>query len=206
MNISRLSALILSVVAALLVPVESHAVETASQIIAKCAAKVSASPSFKLKFTLRYGDRSSVCDLTLAKQKYRLSSPEMEVWYDGTTQWTYTVAQKELSITEPTADELLECNPFAILNHYDKAYACRRLSGKGIDIELVAKSAASSVRKAVVSISHSTYLPEKLTVTLSNGRTFSATVSTAVAGKALDSSYFTYDKKKFPALETVDLR
>ncbi len=192
--------------AALMMPAASHAVETASQIIAKCAAKVSAAPSIKFKFTLQYGDRTSPCDITVARQCYRMSSPEMDVWYDGVTQWTYASAQKELSITEPTTDELLECNPFAILNHYAKAYNCRRLPGKNIEIEMTAKSAASTVRKAVVDIDARTYLPQKLTVTLSNGRTFTATVGSAVEGKTLAPSFFTYDKAKYPAVETVDLR
>ena len=206
MKTTRLSAFILLLVAALAAPFPAHAVETASQIIAKCAAKVSAAPSLKLKFTLQYGDKSSPCDITVAKQKYRLSSPEMEVWYDGNTQWTYAVAQRELSITEPTADELLECNPFAILNHYAKVYTCRRLSGNGNDIELTAKSSASTVRKAVVTVDPKTYMPQKLVVTLSNGRTFSAVVGTVTTGKNLPASYFTYDKAKYPASETVDLR
>lgn len=206
MKISRFYILIMLLFASVALPATSHAAEAAAQIIAKCAAKVSASPSIKFKFTLQYGERTSPCDITVAKQRYRMSSPEMEVWYDGTTQWTYASAQKELSITEPTADELLECNPFAILNHYSKAYTCRRLPGKGLDIELNAKSSASTVRKAVVSIDPKTYLPQKLVVTLSNGRTFTATVGTATVGKALPASYFVYDKVKFPAAETVDLR
>lgn len=206
MKTSRLSALIILLFAALALPEASHALETASQIIARCAARITDAPSLKFKFTLQYGDKSSPCDITVAKQRYRMSSPEMEVWYDGSTQWTYASAQKELSITEPTADELLECNPFAILNHYAKAYNCRRLSDKELKIEMTAKSSASTVRRAVVDIDASTYLPKKLTVTLSNGRTFTATVGSAVVGKALAASFFTYDKAKYPAVETVDLR
>lgn len=198
--------MIMLLLAALALPAAGGAAETASQIIAKCAAKVSASPSIKFKFTLQYGERTSPCDITVARQRYRMSSPEMEVWYDGTTQWTYAKAQKELSITEPTADELLESNPFAILSHYDKVYKCRRLSGKGLSIEMTARSAASTVRKAVVNIDSATYLPQKLIVTLSNGRTFTASVGTATVGKELPASYFIYDKKQYPAVETVDLR
>lgn len=186
--------------------VAARTVPTAASIIDKCAAKIKAAPSVQFKFTLTYGNTKSACDIIIAKQKYRLSSSQMEVWYDGTTQWTYASAQKELSITEPTADELLECNPFAILSHYDKAYKCRRLQGPDYEIELVSKSKTATVRKAVVSINPSTMMPSKLVVTLSNGHTFTATVGTAKTGKALPSSTFVYDKKKFPASEIIDLR
>ena len=81
--------MIMLLLAALALPAAGGAAETASQIIAKCAAKVSASPSIKFKFTLQYGERTSPCDITVARQRYRMSSPEMEVWFDGTTLWTY---------------------------------------------------------------------------------------------------------------------
>ena len=205
MKTTRLAS-ILFILAAFFAAFGANAAETATQLLSKCAAKVDKSPSVTIKFRLAFGNRYSDCTMILAKDKYRLSSSDMEVWYDGKTQWTYAKASKELSITEPTTDELLECNPFAILKGFSKIYNCRRLGGPANDIELTSKVKGSAVKKAVVSIDSKTSLPTKLVVTLSNGRTFSATVSSTTAGKALPASTFTYDKSKFPAKEIVDLR
>ncbi len=200
----RLSFLI--ILAILMSPSAASAAETAAQILAKCATKVNNAPALTVKFRLTFGNGHSDCTMTMAKEKYRLSSKEMEVWYDGSTMWTYSTASKELSITDPTDDELLECNPFAILNGVTKVYNAHRLKGQSYEIELTAKAKGSTIRKAVVSINPKTYLPTKLVVTLSNGRTFSAAVTSSAVGKAVPASTFIYNKSKFPAKETIDLR
>lgn len=205
MKMKQLIVLILAIAMSAL-GLSAKGAETAASVLSKCAAKVSAAPSVEFKFVLSYGDTHTPCSILISKDKYRLSSGQMEVWYDGATQWTYATAQKELSITDPTPDELLECNPFAILNNYSKAYTCRRLSGPDHQIELVSKSKSATVRKAVMTVDPKTYLPSKLVVTLSNGRTFSAEVGTATIGKTMPSTAFKYDKAKFPASEIVDLR
>jgi len=205
MKITRLAPILL-IIATLLTPVGVHAAETATQILSKCAAKVNNAPSLTLKFRLEYNGEHSDCTMTLAKQKYRLSASKMEVWYDGITQWTYTTENKELSITEPTPDELLECNPFAILNGFNKIYNCRRLKGQGYQIELTPKVKGSTVKKAVVSIDAKTYIPSKLIVTMSNGHTFSAIVKSSDIGKTVPASTFIYNKAKYPAKTTIDLR
>lgn len=181
---------------------------SAVKALDKCAAKINAAPSLTAKFTLAAGTGRYACDMTLSKQRFHLKMPQMEVWFDGTTQWAYGVKSQELSVSEPTADELLESNPFAILNHYSKAYNCRMLQSEGgkTVVELVPKAAAvSSLRKAVVAIDPKTWLPSKITVTLSNGRTFTATVGSISQGKQLPQSRFTFDKK-LKVAETIDLR
>lgn len=198
--------ILLSVICAFFVPARMSAAETADQILAKCAQKVNSSPSISIKFVLSFDNNKLPCDLLISKDKYHLSSNGMQVWYDGKTQWTYINDTKQLSITEPTTDELLESNPFAILNHYKKAYSCKRLSGKGLEIQLTAKSKASSIQKAVVSIDPRTYLPSKVVVTISNGKIMTAAAGTTTIGKLLPAKTFIYNKAKFPAKETIDLR
>lgn len=205
MKIKKITYLFVLLIA-LFVPAVAQAAESADQILAKCAAKVNGAPSISVKFTLEYGNKRMPCNIVISKDKYHLSSNDVKVWYDGTTQWTYLIAGKQLSITEPTAEELLESNPFAILNHYSKAYSCKKLAGSGINIQLTSKSKAGSIRKAVVSINPKTYLPTKVVVTLSNGQTMSASAGSAVIGKLLPSKTFVYNEKAFPAKETADLR
>ena len=183
-----------------------EAVETAEQLIERCASKINKAPSMTIKFNLSFGDKKSDCQLIVSREKYRLSSSDIEVWFDGTTQWSYSSADREVSITEPTIDEQLECNPFAILNNFKSAYNVRRLSGEKNEIEMTAKNKMSTVRKAVITINGTTGLPSKLVVTMSNGRTFSAVVTSAVEGKRLPSTTFVYDKAKYPANTVVDLR
>lgn len=190
----------------LLFPGRAAAAESAEHILARCAKAINTAPSISLKFTLEFDKHILPCDLIMSKNKYRLSSKEMQVWYDGATQWTYLTANKQLSITEPTIDELLESNPFAIINNYSKAYTCRKLNGSEQRIELKAKSKATGIQNAIVTVNPKTNLPTKVVVTLSNGTSMTASAATTTVGKLPPSSTFIYNKDKFPAKEIVDLR
>lgn len=187
---------------------KAEGAESAASILTRCATKVNNAASINAKFYLTAGTERYDCQMTIAKQKYTLSTPQMHVWYDGTTQWTYATGTAELSITEPTSDELLESNPFAILNYYSKTYTCRKLASEdGMNrVELVAKSKSATVRKAVVTVNPKIDLPVKVIMTLSNGRVITATVTAISVGKAKPASTFIYNKSKFPAKEIVDLR
>lgn len=198
--------IIILLLLSLLMPLGAFAADTAEQIMTKCAAKINGSPSITIKCTLDFGKEPAACEIVIAKDKYALTMKDMDVWFDGLTQWTYAPSTQQLSITEPTIDELMESNPFAILNHYAKTYTVKRLATRATEIELTAKSKFSNVRRAILTLNPTTYMPQKLKVTLSNGRTFTATVGSATIGKQLPASRFVYDKKKHPAKETVDLR
>ncbi len=184
----------------------ANAAENATQILSRCANAVNNAESFEIKFTLKTGNQSSDFEMLISHEKFKLESKDVAVWYNGVTQWTYIKSNQELSITDPTADELMECNPFAILNFYSKKYNARRLAGTGNNIEMTSKDSNSTIRKAVITIDSKTYLPTKLNVTLSNGRTMSAVISSIVRGKRQAATAFTYDKTKYPSLETIDLR
>lgn len=183
--------------------------ESATAVLARCAARVNSARSLSARFNLTAGPNSYPCSMTLAKQKFVLDTPQMKVWYDGATQWVYDTSAQRLSITEPTADELLETNPFAILNHYSRSYTCRLLkSSPGTRaVELTPKTpATASVRSAVVTVSDKTDLPSRIVVTLTDGSTLSASLVKAEMGKAMPASAFVYDKAKYKATEIIDLR
>lgn len=178
----------------------------ADAIMEACARRIASAPSIEAKFSLSFGEKTSPCDMVISKNRYTLTSPDMRVWFDGVTMWTYITGNKTLTITEPTVDELLECNPFAIVNHYKKAYKCSLKGGDANSVELTPAHKGSSIRKAVITVNPKTQLPAKVVVTLANGQVFSATMGTIAVGKNLPASTFVYNKTKYPATEISDLR
>ncbi len=191
-----------------LVALSASAAESASSVLARCASTVNAAKAIKATFYYNVDGMKVDCSMTMAKQRFFIDAGATKIWYDGTTQWTLAGDNASLSITDPTEDELLESNPFVILNHYSKSYTCRLLTPEnGLKrVELVARSSAMSVRKAVISIDPATNLPEKIIVTLSGGRTAAVVVTKITRTAAVQPATFVYDAKKFPASETIDLR
>lgn len=60
--------------------------------------------------------------VTIKGEKFYLFTPELEAWYDGTTQWIYQRNNKEVNISSPTESELSTLSPMFIANNYKKYY------------------------------------------------------------------------------------
>lgn len=183
-----------------------RAIETASQVLAKCATALSQAPSLSATVSVTASGESIDMTMLISQQRFMLESPQMALWYDGVTQWTYDKDSREVNITEPTPDELLECNPFAIINYYSKAYTTRRLAGDGTVVELASKSRSANVRRAVITIDESTNMPSKIVLTMSSGHTMVAVVKSIKRGANVPDARFRYDRSKYPASEIIDLR
>lgn len=184
-------------------------VETAAHVMGACAAKIDKAPSVSAKFTLTAGGQKLACALTVAKQKYAMVTPQVRIWYNGLTQWVYNSQTHEVTVSEPTSDEIMETNPFSILNSYAKAYDCRLLKAQPGEkvVELTPKNTKNaSVRTATVHIDSKTSLPTKITVTMPDGKVVNAQVTSCAVGKALPPQAFMFNKADYKISETIDLR
>ena len=136
-----------------------------------------------------------------------VATPAMSVWYDGHTQWTQMHSTTEVCISEPTADEVMESNPFAILSNYSRNFRCRRLAD--VDgrrrVELTPVSPDSDIRKAIISVGPDGWVAGAQIV-YDDGRSVSAAVDRIGAVRQQPLSAFRYDRATHPASEIIDLR
>ena len=193
----------------------ASAADTASGLLEQCSARLFGPEAVSARFTLRtvQGEELSG-EVLMARESFRLSSPELKIWFDGRTQWTALAALKEVNVTEPDAEELLSTNPFTIISGYAGRYNCRLLplaKGYGAttvrEVELTPRNAAASdIRRAVVSIDTATRWPRRIVVTMASGATASATVSQCRELPRQPRSAFTFRQADLPGYEIVDLR
>ena len=76
------------------------------------AKQIGASPAVQVNF-LCNGRPASM--LLGDGGKFAIDLGDMKLFYDGKTQWAYSAADKEVTIINPTADELAMGNPASIL-------------------------------------------------------------------------------------------
>lgn len=192
-----------------LVAATAYAADTASSVMSRCAAKLNSAGMCEVAFIIR-GQQSPIAGtLTMEQAYFRMDTPQVKVWYDGRTQWTMLSSSREVSITEPTAAELMETNPFTVLNSYAshyKAMLVKAPAGKKAVQLTPLTGSPSGIRKAVVTVNTSSWLPTALSVTFTDGNEIRAEVSKVTFGKKLPVSSFRYDSKLFPASEIIDLR
>ncbi|MDE6497702.1 MAG: hypothetical protein K2L21_03475 [Muribaculaceae bacterium] len=190
------------------------AAPTAASLLEQCSAKLFGPPAVSASFTLRTVQGEELSGrIVMARESFRLTSPEFKIWFDGRTQWTALATLKEVNVTEPTAEELLSGNPFAIISGYAGRYNCRLLpQTKGAkpevrEVELTPRNAAASdIRRAVVSIDTRTHWPSRIVVTMASGATASATVSDCRTLPKQPRATFSFKASDLPGYEIVDLR
>lgn len=184
--------------------------ESAQKILDKCAEKIRTSPSIKASYNITaQGSGTTSGSLTLCGDKFIMSSPNLKVWYDGKTQWSYMVVQEEVNVTEPTADELQQINPLIILQKFKNTYTpsvVKSTTAGTNKIKLTSKTKNADIRSAIVTINSSTHLPSAISITMASGQVLNITLTGISVGKSIGISAFRFPTKTYPKAEIIDLR
>lgn len=203
MKISRLISAVVLAAAPLAVVAQS-----AGEILRAAASKISSAPSVEAQFTVNGADGPVQGSAVVSGAYFALTTPVVRVWYDGRTQWTMLCSTGEVSITEPTQEEVMETNPFAILRHYDRQYSVRRLSDasgrKRVELTPLSNSSVD-IERAIILVGPDGW-PSGVEIHFKDGRTLGAAIDHISAGGSKPVSAFRFNPALTPASEIVDLR
>lgn len=182
--------------------------EDSSGTLSKMVAKIKDAKSLEIDYTLSSDGQSMKGHLTLAGDRFILSSNQLNSWYDGKTQWTYSTYMGEVNVTEPTAEELAQVNPFSILSSLSRDYKATTLpSSKGFaEIMLKSIRKESEIVSAKFTVNTSTYFPTSITLRFSDGRDVAITINSIRAGGARGLNDFRFSPANHPGLRVIDLR
>lgn len=161
-------------------------------------------------FAVRSPEGNTSGTIRLKGEKFVLEAGGMTTWFDGHTQWTYVSSSDEVNISEPTPAELQTLNPYAWLSLYDRGYALKLLAGDApgvCRVQMTATAPDAPIGQLVVWIEKSTWLPSRISLTLSGS--FEPTVIT-IRDCRIKQNYtdavFTFDPGAYPSAEIIDLR
>lgn len=193
-----------------LIPLTGLAAGTsASAMLQKAADRLSQAGSTSCNFTLTMHGGKSTGTLVLASDRFHIKGEAYEIWYDGITQWSLSGQTKEVTVIEPSPEELMQINPFAIVSAfrhgYDASFAPNSPAGTRT-ILLRSKSAKADVKEAAVTIASKTLDPVSVALTLADGNTATITVTNVKTSGVKNASEFKFDKKKYPGYSINDLR
>jgi outer membrane lipoprotein carrier protein len=149
--------------------------------------------------------------ITVKGDKFRLALPEQEIINDGATQWTYLPEAKEVNIDtyDPTSDDV---NPTKILDMYKKGFKYLYLADKtegGVvceEIDLVPDKKDAQFFKIKMMIGKKDKSIQSWTMFDKSGNRYKYTITKFNPSAKVDDSYFTFDPKKYPGVEVIDLR
>lgn len=181
---------------------------TAASELDKVRARMASAGAVEAVFTINGGEGPVQGNAVISGNSFRLTTPQVEVWFDGKTQWTLLNSTDEVSISEPDADEIMSANPFAILTAHSNYYTARRLSDSGgrTRVELKPRDKSSIISSFIIMIDPATNWPAALVLKLSDNRKIDVVIDRIGVTQAKSKSFFTYNPSQHPAAEIIDLR
>lgn len=183
---------------------------TANEAMAKVASAISNAPGLQAAFTAKASDgTASAGQLLMAREKFAMVTKDFGIWYDGSDLCSYYQSSGEANITDPTEDELMETNPFDIINHYQSLYKASMMSQKDqtCTLRLTALKPSSSIRTAIITVDTKHWLPVAIEAVFANGSSITIDVAGIATLKAApEAACFVFPKASYPGVEIVDLR
>lgn len=200
-------ALSLLLLLTLVLPV-SAARQSAAAVMDAMRADIIKMPAAQAVFTIDGSEAKVQGSAVISGARFTFRTPDVEVWYDGRTQWTYLASTGEVSITEPSAEELAMANPFAILTDYTRYYTIRRLTDSNgrARVELTPKAKGTGIEAVVVIADNNGKRPQAISIRLADGKRIDLVIDSISTLKKPTDAFFRYDAKKRPASEIIDLR
>ena len=165
--------------------------------------------AYEGRFTLLYYNAQSETtdkqsgDLTIKGNKFRMTLGANETKFDGKTQWVFVSEFNEVSITEPTTDELKEINPLVMIEHYVEKD--RISEGEDGAINFYPTDPKSSEYFRIELRLNKSNLPTRLVIHQKNGDKITL-VWDSLNKTKVDDEYFAFDVAKYPNVEVNDLR
>jgi outer membrane lipoprotein carrier protein len=189
----------------------------AKAILDKVSAKFKSSKSLKANFSLTMNDakgksKGSKNGTFLMKgNKYRVNMTGQQIICDGKTVWTYLQENKEVQVAnfDPNAQSISPAKLFSgsYNSDYKSAYGGEKtVAGKKVDVIEMTPVSARSFKKVVLYVDKAATMITGGIMYDKSGGSYGYTISNVAANNTISDAEFTWDAKKNPGVEVVDLR
>lgn len=149
--------------------------------------------------------------IMLKGTKFMMKTVQNTIWFDGKTQWNYIYKNKEVNVSNPSTSELQNLNPYFILSVYQRGFnykmgSASKYKGKSIkEIILTPQNTTQSITGITIYLSLNDE-PVSIILNRKDGTRNQLNISGYKTKQNFKDSMFTYNKKKYPKVEVVDLR
>ncbi len=209
--------IILSVTCLFSVSATAQKDSKAKDILDKSSASFSKAGDMTVYFTMNIKDPASKVtesfdgEIRMKGNKFYLSTPDAEIWFDGKTQWSYMKGYQEVNISAPSADEAQAVNPASIFNIYKRGCNYKYISEKTdqknrkvYEVELLPQK--GDMKRIVLQINKADLIPVFFKIDYKNKIENLIYINKYQTQQNHPEYLFTFDKKKYPGAELNDLR
>lgn len=144
-----------------------------------------------------------------AENKYKVQMAERDMISDGKSQWTYLKKDKEIQISTLDANAFTPAKVFTIYESgFKSIYTGEQKQGSSVYqmIDLSPTDSKTSYFKIRLSIDKVSKYVANVIMFDKNGTKYTCKVKSFVPNVKVLPNTFTFDPKKYPGVEVVDLR
>ncbi len=185
----------------------------AATLLDEVSAKAKAYKSIKVDFSYTMENvkarinEEKTGTLLLSGDKYTMSAAGQMVICDGKTIWTYIKESNEVQINAlENKDDAL--TPSKLLTSYNANYKSKIIKSADPAIESVEliPNTSKNFTKAILGIDKAKKQVRSFTLYDKSGNTFTYKIKNYLTDTPVTASDFTFDAKKFPGVEVIDMR
>jgi outer membrane lipoprotein-sorting protein len=185
----------------------------AATLLDEVSAKAKAYKSIKVDFSYTMENvkarinEEKTGTLLLSGDKYTMSAAGQTVICDGKTIWTYIKESNEVQINAlENKDDAL--TPSKLLTSYNANYKSKIIKSTDPAIESVEliPNSSKNFTKAILGIDKVKKQVRSFTLYDKSGNTFTYKIKNYLTDTPVTAADFTFDAKKFPGVEVIDMR
>lgn len=151
--------------------------------VSRAVKQAKSAPTLDVECTLN----GRAASMSLCGNCFSFDIGNAQVYYNGSTQWSYSPADREVTILTPTEAELAETNPLLILHRLESDFNGKALKGNANTVRLTPKNSRNPIAEATITFNPTSGWPTKITIIMGGQRV------------DLDNLRFTIGKTKRPA-------
>jgi outer membrane lipoprotein-sorting protein len=183
----------------------------AKAILAQVSKKYKTYDVVKADFVLTMENQQATLYVKAKANKYKIAMSDQDLISDGKTQWTYLKENKEVQVTgvDNSSNAL---NPAKIFTIYEQGFKYlytgeSKVGGKVYQmIDLSPTDPKSSYFKIRLSIDKNAKQIANAIIFENGGNKYTYAIKSLVPNVKVAESTFSFDAKKYPGVEVVDLR
>jgi outer membrane lipoprotein-sorting protein len=176
----------------------------ARSILDKAASVIGRKGGATANFSIsgKYGNSSGT--IAIKGNKFRATTPDAIVWYDGKTEWTYIKKNEEVNVSTPTEAQQQAMNPYKFITIYKNGFNLSMTStASDHNIHLVAQNQSRTIKEMYIIVDKRTNLPKQVKMRQQNG--WSTIKITNFKPTNQSDATFRFNAKDFPHAEVIDL-
>lgn len=148
--------------------------------------------------------------LLLKGNRFYLECDGVKSWFDGHTQWSYVSQNEEVTVSNPTDEELQSINPYTWISMYRHGFnysygGQKTLKGKSGEQIILTPQKKQDIKQITLLIGKDN-IPQYICIEDRQGYKQEIIVQSYRSNQQYNDNTFRFDARQYPNAEIIDMR